>query len=256
MALNESTPVTVHQHTGGTSTFSNYPYGVTLSADQTADEILGTAVLSNGAKVVVTATVGLVALPPGYIATDTAAYTSVQVTTIDNGVATTNTLSFAAGADFLDRAYTSENLQVLGLSNGGYVIAETTVDDNIGPVNKNLYVEVFSNSGSVVTPWEQVNQTGSDASQNDDYQLRATAGAASSYNLQLTTRRTAISSVSTPAGRRPIARSILTIPAPTPYSAEALRSIRPAMSRFLFRILPDLTTSPARSRSTVPAMHS
>jgi hypothetical protein len=175
MALNESAPVTVHQHNGGASTFSSYPYGLTLSPDQQADAVLGTAVLSNGDEVVVTATVGLVPLPPGYVATHTAAYTSVQVTTIDNGVATTNTLSFAAGADFLDRAFTSEDLQVLGLSNGGYVLAETTVDDNIGPVNKNLYVEVLSNSGTVVTSWTQVNQTGSDASLNDAYQLHATS---------------------------------------------------------------------------------
>src|SRR5271166_5900991 len=133
MALNESTPVTVHQHTGVTSAFSNYPYDVTLSADQAADEILGTAVLSNGAEVVVTATVGLLPYPQrGGAYPDVSGYSSVQVTTIDNGVATTNTLSFAAGADFLDRAYTSQDLQVVGLSNGNYVIAETTVDDNIG----------------------------------------------------------------------------------------------------------------------------
>ncbi len=176
MALNESTPVTVHQHTGGTSTFTNYPYDVTLSADQAADEILGTAVLSNGAEVVVTATVGLISgAPIGDFYPYVSSYTSVQVTTIDNGTATTNTLSFAAGADFLNRQYSSEDLQVVGLSNGGYVIAETTVDDNVGPVNKNLYFEVLSNSGSVVTSWTQVNQTGSDASGNDDYQLRATA---------------------------------------------------------------------------------
>ena len=60
MALNESTPVTVHHHTGGASTYSGtspYIYGVTLSSDQAADEVLGTAVLSNGVEVVVTATV-------------------------------------------------------------------------------------------------------------------------------------------------------------------------------------------------------
>ncbi|MGO9700164.1 MAG: Hint domain-containing protein [Xanthobacteraceae bacterium] len=170
----ESTPVTVHQHTGGSSTFANFPYDVTLSSDQAADEVLGVAVLSDGSEVVVTATVGLVARS-GYVYPNVAGYQSVQVTSIDNGVATTNTLSFASGADFLDRAYNSEDLQVVALSGGGYVIAETTVDDNIGPVNQNLYFEVFNNAGQVVTSWTQVNQSGSNASENDAFQLKATS---------------------------------------------------------------------------------
>src|SRR5579871_385916 len=145
MALTESTPVTVHQHTGGTSTFAHVTYGLTLSPDQATDAILGTAVLSNGAEVVVTATVGLVAYagaPPPYSLVPS--YTSVQVATIDNGVVTPNTLSFGSSSDatgsipasdFLDRdSFLSESLQVVALSGGGYVIAETTVNDNIGPV--------------------------------------------------------------------------------------------------------------------------
>ena len=150
----ESTPVTIHTHTGGTTTFVNgTPNEIqTLASDQAGDAVLGMAVLTDGTSVVLSATV---AVSYSFFYANTAGYSSVQVTTIDNGVATTNTLSLGSpddtsggvnpnlagrgtsaetgtqpASDFLDRVNYAEDMQIVALSGGGYVIAETTVDDN------------------------------------------------------------------------------------------------------------------------------
>jgi hypothetical protein len=167
VALNESTPVTIHVHTGGTSTVNGNGQITSLATDQEGDAVLGTAVLSDGTELVISATITLVAYNGGSYP----GYSSVQVTSIDNGVATTNNLSFVSGADWLDRLDNAEVMKVLPLANGGYVIAETTSDDNIGPANENLYYEVFNNGGTVTKAWTQVNAAGSDAQYNDTFNL-------------------------------------------------------------------------------------
>ena len=179
----ESTPVTIHTHTGGTTTFvSGTPNEIqTLASDQAGDAVLGMAVLTDGTSVVLSATVGLFHYQYDNYDNRTAGYSSVQVTTIDDGVATTNTLSLGSpddtsggvnpnlagrgtsaetgtqpASDFLDRENFAEDMQIVALSGGGYVIAETTVDDNIGPVNGNLYFAVFNSSGQPINSSGQV----------------------------------------------------------------------------------------------------
>lgn len=221
----ESTPVTIHTHTRGTTTFvSGTPNEIqTLASDQAGDAVLGMAVLADGTSVVLSATVGLFHYQYDNYDNRTAGYSSVQVTTIDDGVATTNTLSLGSpddtsggvnpnlagrgtsaetgtqpASDFLDRENFAEDMQIVALSGGGYVIDETTVDDNIGPVNGNLYFAVFNSSGQPINSsgqvvgspdWTLVNtvdppnnpdnfytnpNNDADASENDDYQLVAT----------------------------------------------------------------------------------
>ncbi len=209
----ESTPVTIHTHTGGTTTFvSGTPNEIqTLASDQAGDAVIGMAVLTDGTSVVLSATVTQV--PYSFFYANSPGYSSVQVTSIDNGVASTNTLSLGPtndttdsvpASDFLDRVNTAEDMQIVALSGGGYVIAETTVDDNLGPVNGNLYFAVFNSSGQPINSsgqvvgspdWTLVNtvdppagniQGGSqfytnpnnhaDASENDGFQLVAAPG--------------------------------------------------------------------------------
>ena len=221
MSSTEGTPVTIHQHTGSSTTFdgpANPNEIKTLAPDQEGDAVLGTAVLTDGTEVVVSATVTQV--PYSFNYANSPGYASVQVTSIDNGTPTTNTLSLGspddtsggvnpnlagrgtsaetgtqAASDFLDRVNYAEDMQIVALSGGGYVIAETTVDDNLGPVNGGLYFEVFNASGQIVTPWTLVNTVDppsgninggsqfytnpnnhADASENDYFQLQATSG--------------------------------------------------------------------------------
>ena len=59
MAFVESSPTTIHKHTGGSSTVTNAnsaSESVTYSTDQAGDAVFGTAQLSNGSDVVLTAT--------------------------------------------------------------------------------------------------------------------------------------------------------------------------------------------------------
>ena len=233
MSLNEGTPVTIHTHTGDATTFVGgaTPNEIkTLGTDQEGDAAIGMTVLADGTEVILSATVELVGAKY-YNYGNVPAYSSVQVTTIDDGVATTNTLALGnpddtsggenpnltaeggtaaetgtqAASDFLGRSTTAEDMQIIALSGGGYVIAETTVDDNIGPVNGNLYFAVFNSAGQAINSsgqvvsspdWTVVNtvdpasntpvEHGSqfytnpnnhaDASENDDYQLVATPG--------------------------------------------------------------------------------
>ena len=183
------------------------------------------AVLADGTSVVLSATVGLFNYQYDNYDNRTAGYSSVQVTTIDDGVATTNTLSLGSpddtsggvnpnlagrgtsaetgtqpASDFLDRENFAEDMQIVALSGGGYVIAETTVDDNIGPVNGNLYFAVFNSSGQPINSsgqvvgspdWTLVNtvdppnnpdnfytnpNNDADASENDDYPAGGNSG--------------------------------------------------------------------------------
>jgi autotransporter passenger strand-loop-strand repeat protein len=170
MSLNESAPTTIHTHSGGSSTLSGNIV-TSLAADQAGDGVLGTAVLAGGAEVVITAAVDN-NVP--YNSLTYAGYTSLSLTIIDNGAPTTTTLSLVSGADFLERETSADDLQVTALTNGNFVVAETTVDDNVGPVNPNLYYEVFNSAGGIVKSWTQVNASGSDASENDVYTLTST----------------------------------------------------------------------------------
>jgi hypothetical protein len=187
MPSTEGTPVTIHQHTGGATTFDGpaKPNEIkTLAPDQEGDAVIATAVLTNGTEIVISATVTQV--PYSFEYANSPGYKSVQVTSIDNGTPTTNTLALGspddtsgggnpnlagrgtaaetgtqAASDFLDRPTNAEDMQIVALSGGGYVIAETTVDDNLGPVNGGLYFEVFNASGQIVTPWTLVKHRGS-----------------------------------------------------------------------------------------------
>ncbi len=188
MAFSESSPITIFTHTGGSTVVQNLgvhgnpnyaddeliPGG--LVGTQEGDAVLGSAVLADGTEVVISATTDLV--PYNNTAYNTKGYSSVQLTTIDTGGAvSTQTLSFSGGSDLTSgsagRYASVADLQVVPLSGGGFVVAETTVDDTVGPVNNNLYYEVFSSTGTVTQAWTQVNTA--DAHLADYFQLRATA---------------------------------------------------------------------------------
>ena len=145
MSSTEGTPVTIHQHTGSSTTFdgpANPNEIKTLAPDQEGDAVLGTAVLTDGTEVVVSATVTQV--PYSFNYANSPGYASVQVTSIDNGTPTTNTLSLGspddtsggvnpnlagrgtsaetgtqAASDFLDRVNYAEDMQIVALSGGG-----------------------------------------------------------------------------------------------------------------------------------------
>jgi hypothetical protein len=94
MSLNELTPVTIHTHTGDSTTFvcRSTPNEIkTLGTNRAADAVIGMAVLTGGTDVVVSATVTQVPYSFGYA--NSPGYARIQVTSIDDGVATTSTLS-------------------------------------------------------------------------------------------------------------------------------------------------------------------
>ena len=188
MAFNESSPITIFTHTGGSTVVQNI--GVHgnpnyaddelivggLAGTQEGDAVLGTAVLADGTEVVISATTDLV--PYNTTGLYSPGYSSVQLTTIDtSGAVNTQNLSFSGGNDLTSgaagRPASVADLQIVPLSGGGFVVAETTVNDTAAPVNDNLYYEVFDSTGAVTKAWTQVNA--SDAHLSDFFQLRATS---------------------------------------------------------------------------------
>src|ERR1700710_2716425 len=100
MPYSETTPIAVHQHTGGASTVTGkgtVSEAITnLAADQQGDAVLATTVLAGGQKVVLSATANILSK----IDTSTttaygyASYGSVQLNIIDtSGVVSTTNLS-------------------------------------------------------------------------------------------------------------------------------------------------------------------
>lgn len=109
MAFTESTPVTIHTHStapGASSTVSydagTPPYDSinSLGSDQFGDAVLGTAVLSGGNEVVISASIANNLNYNGF--STYPGFPQVSETIIDNGVATTQTLALTNGSDFLN----------------------------------------------------------------------------------------------------------------------------------------------------------
>lgn len=148
-SFNELSPVTIHVHTGGNSTYSGGVY--TASADQVGDWVFGVGELSNGSQFVVTGTGRLVgSFPYGGVS-------DVAVSIIDNGVVTTNSLSFA-GANSPDTWQGNEfEVQAIPLSGGGMVIGESVSNGSGG--NGNDYFEILDNAGAVTKSWTAFKST-------------------------------------------------------------------------------------------------
>ena len=195
MPYSESTPVTIHGHTGAASTITNkgtVNEAITsLGPDQQGDAVLATTVLANGSKIILSATANIQSTIDtsttqayGYLS-----YGSVQLSIINTSkVVSTTNLSLAGGYDFTGEHTNSSGLEkgqqsgqnenntrveMVALTGGGFVIAETSVGDNYSPViNNNLYYEVLSATGTVTKSWTQVNTD--TAHDNDFSQLAAT----------------------------------------------------------------------------------
>jgi hypothetical protein len=94
------TPVTIRTHTGDSTSFVDGSTPNDIKApgtDQAGDSVIGMAVLTGGTDVVVSATVTQV--PYSFEYANSPGYASIQVTSIDDGVATTNTQSLSPTND-------------------------------------------------------------------------------------------------------------------------------------------------------------
>ena len=182
MSFTESTPVTIHTHStqsGASSTISYNPpvpaqnyaaYDLIthLGSDQFGDAVLGTAVLAGGNEVVISASIannvnynGITTYP---------GYPQVYETIIDNGVATTQTLTLTGGSDFLNAPDGEDLLKVVPLTGGDFVVAE----ESRTSANPNLYFELFNSSGTLLSGG-QVNPSGNASELNDSFNLTATS---------------------------------------------------------------------------------
>ena len=173
MPFTELTPVTIHTHgtaPGASSTVSYHPpvgppsnyaaYDLItgLGSDQFGDAVLGTAVLSGGNEVVISASIANnlnyngISTYPGYPA--------VYETIIDNGVAATQPL--ALPSTFLNAPTGEDLLRVVPLTGGDFVVAEEAREEQVGTkTDPNLYFELFDSSGNEIGSVTTVNASGS-----------------------------------------------------------------------------------------------
>ncbi|MFZ3354817.1 MAG: hypothetical protein WA268_28655, partial [Xanthobacteraceae bacterium] len=189
MPFTESTPVTIHTHStaaGASSTVSYHPpvgpptnYAAydsitSLGADQLGDAVLGTAVLSDGNQVVISASI---ANNLNYNSFSTyPGYPAVYETIIDNGVAATKPL--ALPSSFLNAPTGEDLLRVVPLTGGDFVVAEEARAEQVGTAtDPNLYFELFDSSGNEIGSATTVNASGSThaITPNDTFNLVPTS---------------------------------------------------------------------------------
>jgi hypothetical protein len=175
-SLIEQSVVTIHLHGYGPSSvtfhsgapFPPYDSINTLSSDQFGDSVLGTAVLSGGQQVVLSAAIINNVTYNGF--TTYPGYSAISETIIDNGVPTTKTLTLSAS--FIGTPDGQDLAKVVPLTGGDFVVV-----DEARVTGTNLYFDLFDSSGNKISSGQiNGNPTNHNAAElNDSFNLAATS---------------------------------------------------------------------------------
>ncbi|HEX2591359.1 MAG TPA: cadherin-like domain-containing protein [Rhizomicrobium sp.] len=164
----ESSPVAVHTHTGGNSSFDPGTFTYTYGADQGGDIVFGVGELSNGSHFALydgNTTFGSSYSYPNI--------SSVVVSIVDtSNVVTNHTIDFTGANDPTGALGQQPQIEAVALANGGIAIVEDRINNG---GDGNIYYEVLDNSGTVTRSWTSLNATAGSAISNGSHHLIATA---------------------------------------------------------------------------------